>query len=346
MTTTAHRTKGLAGALLAAAAACTGQNLITNGEFAKNLDGWYSALNGSVRWGSPDAAGSPASGSALEDSATMTAPAGALTALVELGVEKLQARGILTPWFDNVSFAPATASSDTLLGWLPVAGSTPGSFGSFFKTSLQVLNPNTSPLSGRIVFHPAGQSESPSDPSLGYSLAPGQSFAWDDVVAAMGQSGLGSLDVTGDSALFPPVVVTRIFNDAGAGGTSGFTEPVFQVRDQFITPIPSVTVYLLPPDLDRYRYNVGIRVLYPPVTVTVAVLDAGGNEVHTVTRSYETATVTQTTADDFAGVALENGQTLKVAIDPELAILYGATVDNVTNDPSAQFQSIFPEFRP
>jgi len=270
---------------------------------------------------------------------TFTAPAGATSAIVEVGVDKFEAGGTLTVFVDDVSFAPAGAPTDLTRGWLPVVGSLPGNFGATFRTSLKILNPGTSPLSGRLVFHPAGQPQSDSDPSMGYSLAPGQSFAWYDVVAAMGLSGLGSMDVTGDS--ITPTVVTRIFDDAGDAGTTGFTEPLFLAEPQGVPPIPSLVGHLLLPDLGRYRYNVGVRILQAPVDVTVDVLDPGGTVLHTATRTYTQNTLQQTSADDFAGVPLENDQNLRVTVSPFYAIVYGATVDNVTNDPSAQFLSHF-----
>jgi len=276
----------------------------------------------------------------IATSDTFTAPTGALSALVQVGIDKIQDGFPLAAWFDDVSLAPAVAaSSDLVRGWLPVVGSLPGNFGATFRTSLKILNPSTSNLSGRLVFHPAGQPASDGDPSMGYSLAPGQSFAWHDVVAAMGLSGLGSTDVTG--AWITPTVVTRIFDDAGDAGTTGFTEPLFLAEPQGVPPIPSLVGHLLLPDLGRYRYNVGVRILQAPVDVTVDVLDPGGTVLHTATRTYTQNTLQQTSADDFAGVPLENDQNLRVTVSPFYAIVYGATVDNVTNDPSAQFLSHF-----
>ena len=244
---------------------------------------------------------------------------------------------------DDVSLAPAGVPTDMKRGWLPIVGSLPGNFGAFFRTSLKILNPSTSNLSGRLVFHPAGQPESDEDPSMGYSLAPGQAFAWYDVVAAMGLSGFGSMDVTGD--MRAPVVVTRIFDDGGEG-TTGFTEPLFEVGVQPVPPPPDLVGYLLVPDLDFSRYNVGIRIVQAPVQVTVDVLNAAGTVVHTLTRTYAEKTFQQTSADEFAGVALENNQNLKVTASPYYVIVYGATVDNVTNDPSAQFLTPFRALQP
>jgi hypothetical protein len=104
--------------------------------------------------------------------------------------------------------------------------------------------------------------------------------------------------------------------------------------------------YLLVPDLDLSRYNVGIRIVQAPVQVTVDVLNAAGTVVHTLTRTYAERTFQQTSADEFAGVPLENNQNLRVTASPYYVILYGATVDNVTNDPSAQFLTPFRALQP
>jgi hypothetical protein len=269
---------------------------------------------------------------------TFTAPAGAISAIVSVGVDKIEAGGSLTALVDDVSLAPVGVTDEEIRGQLAVVGSLSGNFGANFRTSLKILNPQGGvSLSGRLIFHPAGQPESASDPSMGYSLGPGQAFAWYDVVAAMGLSGLGSMDVTGDSGV-TPVVVARIFDDAGAEGTTGFTEPPFGAFPASPPrPGPTIVNHLLLPDLDFFRYNVGVRILAAPVEVTVEVLSPAGAVVHTLTRTYTINTFQQTSADDFAGVALENGQNLRVTASPNYLILYGATVDNVTNDPSAQF---------
>src|SRR6185369_1969680 len=107
---------------------------------------------------------------------------------------------------------------------LPAAASTPGNFGSFFKTSVQMYNPWTNALSGRFVYHPAGAPGSSSDPILTFTIGVGQSVSYPDIVGTMGATGLGSIDIVMSQPNQPPVIVARVFNDAGAAGTSGFTE--------------------------------------------------------------------------------------------------------------------------
>jgi hypothetical protein len=68
----------------------------------------------------------------------------------------------------------------------------------------------------------------------------------------MGQSGIGSVDVL---ALSDPnnsvAAVIRVFNDAGAAGTSGFTESGGDFLDQNKS---GIVIY--PPDPSLQRFNV------------------------------------------------------------------------------------------
>ena len=43
----------------------------------------------------------------------------------------------------------------TTFTWHPVAGATQGNFGSFFRTSVQLTGSDTTPTTGKLVFHPA-----------------------------------------------------------------------------------------------------------------------------------------------------------------------------------------------
>jgi hypothetical protein len=278
-------------------------------------------------------------GTWIHDSDTFTAPPGATSAFVQAGIDKIEAGGALSANFDNIFFGLASAPAEELVGYLAVAGSGPGNFGSFFRTSVQISNPFSTPISGHFVFHPAGVSASPSDPTMGFALGPRQSFAWHDVVAAMGLTGLGSIDVWGAGGE-APVIVARIFNDAGDAGTSGFTEPLVQV-DEVSVPGSggSVTGVLLCPNIvDRYRYNVGLRTVGADVHVTVRVFDSAGTEVHTASHDYPADYFVQTTVADFLdGFVIGDNYSLHITFSGGGLIIYGATVDNVTNDPSAQF---------
>jgi hypothetical protein len=236
-------------------------------------------------------------------------------------------------------FASGPGDGETFSGILTGAGSLHGAAGSNFKTGIQVTNPGFSTVHGRLVFHPSGPSAGPNDPSFGFSLDPGKSGSTDDIIGGMGLSGLWTIDVftaTGEKA---PLIVTRVFNDAGAAGTTGFTEPMIDPADVTGGVGVSVTgVLICPPDLARYRFNVGIRTIGGPVGVSVKVKDPQGNVVHTSSTVYNADSFTQLSVHDFAGgFDVGADDTLEVTFSNGGAIIYGATTDNVTNDPSVQF---------
>ena len=216
---------------------------------------------------------------------------------------------------------------------LPVVGSTPGANGTFFKTSVQLHNPGTSPIAGQIVFHVSGTSGSSSDPALPYTLAPGQTQSIADLLPAMGRSGLGSADIEVTSGS-SPVATARVFNDAGTAGTTGFTEEAIRPEDALSAGARGVL--LLPPDLTAFRFNIGVRTLELGASITLTLRDAAGAVVATVPRVFPAIYHLQQTAAEFLSGSTPPGGSVTVEIVSGSAIIYGATVDNVTGDPSLQ----------
>ena len=194
--------------------------------------------------------------------------------------------------------------------------------------------PGSSPTSGRLIFRPAGLTTSTS--TLTWTLSPGQMVTYDDVVADMLKTGLGSLDVFVSQGAPIPVIQTRIFDDAGVDGTTGFTEPFYRTTD-----VPtSGTGYLIgPSDVARFRYNIGIRTLQDGVAVTATVRNSNGSVSHVETNHYDQPVFLQTSASSFLGVSLRDDQSIQLSYSGGGVIIYGATVDNVTNDSSAQFMT-------
>lgn len=219
---------------------------------------------------------------------------------------------------------------------LPVVGSTPGAAGSFFKTSLQLYNPKSTTVSGKIVYHAAGGSGSASDPSMTYSLAPGKTLAYDDLLPQFAQSGLGSVDVVADLNSSFPVALVRIFNDAGAAGTSGMTEDLLEMSASLGTGDEGVLV--APANVSKFRLNVGVRTLSLGATMTVTVRNADGAVVKTVEKSFGPTFFSQVASAAFLdGYTLAGGESITVHVNSGNAFVYGATTDNTTNDPSLQF---------
>jgi ligand-binding sensor domain-containing protein len=222
----------------------------------------------------------------------------------------------------------------------PVVGSTPGANGTFFRTSVQLNNPGSAPATGRIVFHASGTVGSDTDPALSYSLAPGQTQSIADLLPAMGVSGVGSADVEVTSGEVP-VAIARVFNDAGASGTTGFT--VAAMRADEAIPLGEKGVLLIPSDLTVARFNVGIRTLAEGASVNIAVTNAAGALVGTSTRVFPPNYHEQQDAPGFLRVLeLPPGGSISIFANSGAAIVYGATVDNRTGDPSFQIASWGP----
>jgi hypothetical protein len=227
---------------------------------------------------------------------------------------------------------------------IPAAASTPGNFGSFFRTSVQMYNPWSNALSGRFVYHPAGTPGSSSDPILTFTIGVGQSVSYPDIVGTMGATGLGSIDIVMSQANQPPVIVARVFNDAGASGTSGFTEdavvPDGGNGDTALLFAGSTSFLIAPTDTTHFRFNMGVRTFLSGATITLKVHDATGAVVHTVTKTYQPTYFEQQSSDTFLGYVLQPNDVIEVNVNSGSAVVYGATTDNTTNDPSLQYARV------
>lgn len=244
------------------------------------------------------------------------------------GVLALRATGTATEWMARV---------------IPVVGSTAGAFGARFKTEMQFFNPQTTgEMTVKLVFHPAGVAGSTADTTRLVMLDPGEVFSTADVVAAMGQSGLGTLDLSVPAGQNVPVILTRVYNDAGAEGTSSLTEEAIPVSTEVAINTKllarGVTGFLVTPrDPERTRFNIGVRTLHSGATIQVTLRNAAGVVVRTVTRSYTANYFAQTDAATFVGGPIAGDESIQISISSGSAIVYGSTTDNTTNDPSIQF---------
>jgi hypothetical protein len=215
---------------------------------------------------------------------------------------------------------------------IPVVGSTRGQNNAQFKTSLR-LGPAQFTSAGKIVFHPAGRAGSDDDPSIPYRVERGQTLQFDDVVAAIGQSGIGSLDVLQTFPFVNPEtnvlpVEARLFNEA-AEGTYGAFEASVLPADAF-RPI-DWNVYI---PSSRFRVNIGIRTL-TDAHVTYFHIAADGGVTEKVV-DYPANYVFLDAAEHFFGKPMNLGDTILVKIsgDNVIAIPFHTLTDNSTNDPA------------
>ena len=238
--------------------------------------------------------------------------------------------------YESVMNARASSSADVIEGYLAGLGSGQGGFGSFFRTAVQLTNADFfSTITGKFVFHPAGVAASPSDPTLPFTIAPEATVHFPDIVAAMGRSGLGSVDVVTTNS-FPPIITTRAFNDQGPSGTSGLTLEMTRPEDALqANHFADLT---LPADPTNFRMNIGIRSLNAGVSINIFARNASGVQISSATRSYPPNFFEQISLADFINTAtLPPNGAITVNVNSGSAIIYGSTTDNRTNDPSVKF---------
>ncbi len=233
-------------------------------------------------------------------------------------------------------------ASEQIRGFIPVVGSTAGGLGSNFKTSLQLLfgAPGSSgSITGKLVFHPAGTSGSSTDPTVTYNVGAGQVVTYADIVATFGLSGLGSIDLITASGATKPVIITRVYNDAGTLGTSGLTEDVIDPSDARVIPGGFTAFLVTPVDPTKTRFNIGVRTGASGATLTAVLRDTNGTALKTVTKSYLPNWFEQVDSTAFfTGTVVGANQSISITVSiGGSAIVYGSTTDDTTNDPNIQF---------
>lgn len=240
-------------------------------------------------------------------------------------------------------YGTGTATSSTAK-IIPVVGSVTGGFGSNFKTDIQLLNPGLSgTLTGTLVYHPSGTSGQPTDPSVPYSLPAGQVTTLTDFVGGLGITGIGSLDFVVPSGQNAPVTITRVYNDAGALGTSGFTEELISTSgtEDHLMFQGATGFMIAPPDPTKARFNIGIRTLSSGATITATLKSATGTTLRTVTKTYQPNWFEQPSASAlFDGMAIPANAIIQISVGSGSAIIYGSTTDNTTNDPAIQVMTV------
>jgi hypothetical protein len=229
--------------------------------------------------------------------------------------------------------AIAFNSDPLLVRILPAAGAVQGS-SAFFRTSLQMLNPTSTTITGNLIFHKQLQSASPSDPSLAFTLLAGQAISYPDVIASMGTSGLGSLDIVTDAGN-APIATARVFSDGGSViGTSGFSEEGASPNDAL--DFFSRGILLIPSDLTNFRMNIGVRTLDSGATLNVATFDATGALKATRTLpAYGPNVFDQVPVATFTGAStVPPGGWIVITFNVfgGRAFVYSSVIDNRTSD--------------
>jgi len=207
---------------------------------------------------------------------------------------------------------------------LPAVASTAGGFGSRFRTSLQISNPYSFAISGKVVFHPAGIEGQSTDPSVSYELDPFETRVWNDVVAATGASGLGSADVittAGDA----PALLAQVFDDASASSPSLWM-PAVSPASALVGG--SRGLLITPSDPDADRFNVGIRSLESGVVLEITVYDHSGAMVRSSSLSHPPNYFVQMPFEALTGGPAPPDGAVVFSVVSGSAIVYGSAASN------------------
>lgn len=213
---------------------------------------------------------------------------------------------------------------------IPIAGSGAGANGARFKTSLK-LTATLAAERGRVIFHPAGSAARSDDPSIRYVFdeGVGQEMDFDDVVASMGASGVGSLDIVPDEGASDvlPDIDARLYNETTAG-TFGTAAPALLPFDFLQPPALSIRV---PAADSQFRINVGLRTL-TETHGTALVYGTNGRLRDFRGLFWPADFTTLTTIDQFIGAPVAPGESVSIFFEGS-AIPFSTRTENRTNDP-------------
>ncbi|MFN2441825.1 MAG: hypothetical protein ABR517_03985 [Thermoanaerobaculia bacterium] len=223
----------------------------------------------------------------------------------------------------------ATRSRTTLI---PIAGSTKGAHGSAFRTSAQLSNPGDAEISGHILFHPAGISAGENDPSYAYRLAPYESQTLPDVLASIGVSGVGSLEIVPDEGP-APASAFRIEN----GGSSVVVPPV---EPASVMETGELSAVKMPSDMNRFRVNVGIRTLDTGATIWICIHEPDGTYLRGATHLFPPNTLSQVPVSELLGGEVQPDQMIMFTINGGSAVVYTSTLEN--NGSGSTLQIVHP----
>ncbi|HEX9984745.1 MAG TPA: hypothetical protein VGF69_15900 [Thermoanaerobaculia bacterium] len=218
---------------------------------------------------------------------------------------------------------------------IPVAGSAPGANGAMFKTALTLRS--DSPVKGRVWFRPMGQAPSENDPSIAYDLGSNGRVHWDDVVAAMGASGIGYLEIIPDPSTAPrvPYAMTRVYNDTPQGTFGDMVQwnRVSDIARVGTTPNHIQMMRIEYPTDTRMRLNVGFVAL-EYIDLAMAVLRDGLVRQSKVVHLFPGEMRMGNPAQIFGLQSWQPGDELSLQFRNGAVVPFYTLTDNGTNDPT------------
>lgn len=249
--------------------------------------------------------------------------------------------GLGVPFCDEERFAnyklDPTFRKAMVRSVIPLVGSTPGANGSLFKTSLR-LRSSENKQTGKLIFHPAGVPATNGDPFIFYSLDGTNAVQeWEDIVTAMGATGLGTIDIIPDASLTTadtlqraPYAEVRLYNVTpnGTFGAGEMQTQPFAFHEDNPNADAGLRVTMPTSEL---RLNIGVRTfLQSEIDVVV---ERNGAVLSSRTFEMVGDLLLFMPATTFVGSDVQPGDEIFVRVRGAGVPLYSLT-DNKTNDPA------------
>jgi hypothetical protein len=205
--------------------------------------------------------------------------------------------------------------------YVPMAGKSPGANGANFSTALILTgagrgttddDPETPKLyQGRIWFRPLGQAPSDTDPSMAYAIDGEETLVIDDVMASLGASGTGTLEILPKPGYPTPLADAVIENRGSDGRRFGTRIPAIWGRSLVQKHAFRTVAFTLRSASDA-RIAVGIRSLGGDGSAIFGHKRSDGTEVEFTNVIFRGDTTTlHSLADLFAG-PFEKGDRITV----------------------------------
>jgi hypothetical protein len=199
-------------------------------------------------------------------------------------------------------------------------------------------------MRGRLVFHPIFQEGKDSDPSIPYEFSAGNVLVFEDLMAAFGLFGVGSLDIVPEGPNHQvPTAETRIYNQS-ADGTFGTMEPMIMPAQYFgfERPIeessPGAGIDI-PTISEGTRVNLGV-LGFEHCTFMISIHHADGTSSSSAPLALQAGMLKMGTPSQLAAPFvlpdLVPGDRASVSISGGGIPFYTVT-DNKTNDPAINF---------
>jgi len=213
---------------------------------------------------------------------------------------------------------------------IPIVGKVDGANDAKFGTSVKLIA-TAANMKGNLVLRSIGSAGSEADPAIPYELAnAGDVMELDDVMAAFGRTGLGSIDIIPEGSEIP-LALTHVFNTTAKGEVFGTFEQQI-VPWNFYDATTEARPFLFAPS-DAFRVNIGVRSL-EPATVELTVFDKDKVQLGTKQLNLFADELQFGSAREILGFDLKQGDVVHVAIVSGDAIPFYTFTENTTNDPS------------